>query len=255
MRGLRERVDILGTAFDPVSMDGTLLAISDAIRRREALWIITGNVHYVMKARRDVAFAALLPKAHLIVPDGVPILWAAKLFKTPLAGRVNGTDLVWRCAQLSSETGARVVLIGSTPQVLGGAANMLKQRYPNATIVSVATPFVSSVDALADTAHQVAAAGCDVLLTGLPTGLQEAWIERYHALTTAPVVIGVGSAFDIISGRVARAPRWMQRVGLEWLWRMSREPRRLWRRYLVEDVGFFHSMIRARARQRKRDSP
>ncbi len=239
------KVDVLGVSFDNISLAGAVAVMRDALQTRAALWIVTGNVHYVMRARREPALADVLRAADLIVADGVPILWAARAFGTPLAGRVNGTDLVWQCAALSAESGRPIALIGSAPEIAQRAAEKLEAAHPGARVVAIPTPNPLSPDAETAIVAQIEALDAGIVLVGLGVGKQDTFCHAYCAASGRRVWMGVGGAFELISGHIARAPRWMQRAGLEWLWRLSREPRRLWRRYLVEDAGFVGLVVRA----------
>lgn len=250
MQKSSETVDVVGTAFDRISEAGTVDRIVRAVQERQRLWIVTGNVHYVMRAHRDPEFAALISQADLRVADGVPILWAARLLGKPLCGRVNGTDLVWHCAEISAKTGCTVALVGSTPEIAAAAAERLASVNPGAEIIAVPTSRPLTTEGSHEVIEHIQQMRAAIVLVALTTGKQEQWIAEQLYQTSAPVLIGIGSALDIISGRIPRAPRWMQRNGLEWLFRLSREPGRLWRRYLWEDAPFVWLMLGQIARHR-----
>ncbi len=239
-----ETVDVVGTAFDRISEAGTMDRIQRAVQYRQRLWIVTGNVHYVMRAHRDPEFAALISHADLRVADGVPILWAARLLGQPLCGRVNGTDLVWRCAEVSAKSGCTVALVGAAPRTAKLAADKLTAMQPGARVVVIPTPRPLTNATAKVIADGVRAAGADIVLVALGAGLQDRWIDDHAAHSAASVFIGIGGALDIISGQITRAPHWMQHYGLEWLFRLSREPGRLWRRYLWEDAPFVWLVLR-----------
>lgn len=233
-----ERVDVLGLRFDRISMAETEERILDAVRGGSPLHIVTANVDFVIKARRDPSFARLVDDAGLCVADGVPVLWAAALLGAPLAGRVNGTDLVRSCARIAATEGARMALVGAAPGVAERAARVLMAAAPGAEVLAVPTPTPLSEDQAAGVARAVREAGASILLAALGAPLQERFLARRLEESGAAVGIGVGGALDMISGDVRRAPVWMQRGGLEWLHRMLRDPRRLCRRYLLDDAPF-----------------
>jgi N-acetylglucosaminyldiphosphoundecaprenol N-acetyl-beta-D-mannosaminyltransferase len=244
-----ERINILGCPFDAVSFDETVSLIKNAVLEDRRLNIVTGNIDFVMKAKRDPIFAEELWRADLVTADGVPILWAASLLGSPLAGRVNGADLVWKCAEISAETGCAVALIGAAPGVAPRAAKKLQERFPEATVNAIPTPFELGPQENAKMVEQIKAVNARIILAALGAPKQERWLQAHLDQCGANVGIGVGSAFDIICGDKPRAPRWMRDNGLEWLHRMMLEPKRLGRRYLIEDSPFVFHFIAAFARR------
>ena len=243
-------VPIFGVPFNAISEVDTVQRIRYALCNDERLWIATANVDYVMRARRNPAFSKLLASGpDLIVPDGVPILWAARLQNTALAGRVNGTDLVWHCARLSAETRRPIALVGNAPNIAHAAALRLQQFAPGAKVIAIPTPDPLTASASLSIVDCLQQIQLGMLLVGLNTQKQENWINAYWPTTQIPVVIGVGGSFDLVSGHLLRAPQWMQRSGLEWLYRLALEPKRLWRRYLLDDAPFVWLCLRAALRR------
>jgi len=245
-----ERINILGCPFDAVSFEETVSLIKNAVLEDRRLHIVTGNIDFVMKAKRDPLFAEEIRRADLVTADGVPILWAASLLGAPLRGRVNGTDLVWKCAEISAETGCAIALIGAAPGVTSRAAKKMQERFPKATIHAIPTPFELGARENAEMIGQIKAANAKIILAALGAPKQERWLQAHLDECGANVGIGIGSAFDIICGDMRRAPRWMRENGLEWLHRMLLEPKRLGRRYLIEDSPFIFHFIAALARRR-----
>ena len=250
------RRDILGCPFDVVRFDETVERIRQAVREGSRLHVVTSNVDFVVKTRRDPAFAEDLRKAELVVADGVPVLWAAKLLGTPLAGRVNGTELVWACARVSAEEGCAVALIGAAPGVADRAARAMEARHPGAKLFAIPTPCPLTPEANAELLASIRASGAKIVLAALGAPRQERWLRSHLRESGAFVGIGIGGSFDIISGDKPRAPQWMCDHGLEWLQRLSLEPGRLGRRYLIEDTPFlFHLAIALMRRPFAREIP
>ncbi len=245
-----KRIDVLGCPFDVVSFAETAELMRRAVSENTQLNIVTGNIDFVMKAKRDAQFAAELWQSDLIVADGVPILWAAGLLGTPLRGRVNGTDLVWQCAQFAAETGCGVALLGAGPGVTLRTALKMRERFPQAPIFAIPTPFQFGKKENADLVKQIRTAKAKIVLAALGAPKQERWLAEHLQACGANVGIGCGSAFDIICGDMPRAPRWMRDHGLEWFHRMLLEPKRLGRRYLIEDSPFILHFLAAFARRR-----
>jgi N-acetylmannosaminyltransferase (EC 2.4.1.187) len=211
----------------------------DEAVEQAAAWVKEGNVHqmatvnpeFVMAARRDPAFRAVLERADLCLPDGVGITLAARYLGRPLRERVAGVDLVEALAARAAQDGWRVFFLGAAPGVADRAASLLAARYPGLTVAGThaGSPRGEEED---DIVRRVREAGTDVLLIAYGAPAQDLWLARNLARTGAKVGVGVGGAFDYIAGVVPRAPRWMRRVGLEWLYRLIRQPWR-WRRQRV----------------------
>jgi len=236
-----KRVDILGCPFDSISFSETVGTIRRTLLEGGRLQVVPGSIDFVMKARQDPLFSAELWRADLVVADGVPIVWAASLLGSGLRGRVSGTELVWSCAQLSSEMGCSVAMIGATPDIVRRAAVAMQRRFPRASLHPIPTPFPLGPEENQLVVEEIRKANAEIVLVALGAPKQERWVQAHLERCGASVGIGIGSAFDIICGDKPRAPQWMQRMGLEWLYRMLQEPRRLGRRYLIEDSPFlFH---------------
>lgn len=245
-----KRIDVLGCPFDAISFDDVVARIRRAVLENRRLHIVTGNIDFVMKAKRDPVFAEEIRRSDLVTADGVPILWAASLLGTPLRGRVNGTDLVWKCAEISAETGCAVALIGAAPGVAPRAAKKMQERFPQASIYAIHTPFQLGPRENAEMVGQIKAVNAKIILAALGAPKQERWLQAHLDECEAKVGIGIGASFDMICGDMPRAPRWMRENGLEWFHRMLLEPKRLGRRYLIEDSPFIFHFIAAFARRK-----
>jgi N-acetylglucosaminyldiphosphoundecaprenol N-acetyl-beta-D-mannosaminyltransferase len=246
------RVDVLGCPFDAISFSKTESEIRRAILDGRSLQIVPGNIDMVMKARRNSSFAKRLWKADLVIADGQPIVWAASLLREPICGRVSGTDLVWSCAALSAQNGWSIALIGGKGEVAARAAQKMRERYPTARLHALPTPMPLCEKENAELVTRIKACRAKIVLVALGAPRQEEWIASHLVESGSLIGIGVGSAFDIISGDRPRAPQWMQDCGFEWFYRMLQEPRRLGRRYLVEDSPFLYHLALAVLRRNRR---
>lgn len=246
-----ERVEILGCPFDAVSFDQTLGRMRAAAAAGRRMQIVPANVDFIMQARRDPVFASELGRADLVVADGVPVLWAAALLGRPLKGRVSGTDLAWRAAGIAAELGRPVAIVGGRIERTRRAAARMARSFPGARVIAFDTPFPLDPPAAGRLVAAVRAVAPAILLVALGAPRQERFVQEHLAASGASVGIGVGSALDILSGAAPRAPAWMKDRGFEWLWRMAQEPRRLGRRYLVENSPFVLLVIREMARRRR----
>ncbi len=224
-------VSILGVAVHDVTMDEAVAIIGDFAASGSFHHVVTVNPEFVMEARRNAAFAAVLDTADLAVPDGVGILWAARRWGRPLRERVAGVDLVERIAALAARQGLGVYFLGAAPGVAEAAARCLTAAFPQLITAGTyaGSPRPEDDQAILD---RLAAAHPAILLVAYGAPQQDLWIHRNRNRLGVSVAMGVGGAFDFISGRARRAPRWMRRLGLEWLHRLLHEPWR-WRRMLA----------------------
>ena len=194
--------------------------------------IATTNPEFVMTAQQDEAFRQLLWQADLCIPDGVGLLMAARWLKRPLPQRVPGSELIYHLAQLAAQNGWRLFLLGAAPGVAEEAAVILQQKYPSLLIAGTyaGTPDPAENEAIV---QRINASQADILFVAYGAPRQDKWIARNkESLTTVRLAMGVGGSLDFITGRSIRAPRWLQNLGLEWLYRLIREPWR-WRRMLA----------------------
>jgi N-acetylglucosaminyldiphosphoundecaprenol N-acetyl-beta-D-mannosaminyltransferase len=238
---------VLGVRIDRVNMAQALTRIERFIEEGDSHRVVTVNLDTLRHSQRAQQFQEALNSADLAVADGAPLLWASRLFGKPLSERVTGVDMAERCAELAAAKGYRLFLLGAAPGVAQATARILTQKYPGLPVVETYTPPLGEFPPEEEEriAERLRRARPDVLLVALSTPRLELWNHRHAGEWGVPVTIGVGAAFDMLSGRVRRAPRWMQRAGLEWLFRLWLEPRRLWRRYLLHDLPVLAQLIRS----------
>ena len=248
---LTKRIDILGYPFDAVSLEQTVDRVKQAVVENSVLRISVGNVDMIMKARRDPEFAEVFESADLVIADGVPVIWASRFLGDSLPGRVAGTELVWKCGQVSAETGCNVGLVGASHEVAVRAADRLRNRYPQANVTVFPTPYPLTIEDNRLLVNSMKKEHTKIVLVALGAPRQERWVREHMPEIGANVGIGIGSAFDIVSGDQPWAPRWMRDHGLEWLHRMKLDPRRLAKRYLIEDLPFFWYLLVEYLRKRE----
>ena len=248
-----ETVSILGVAVHQVDFPGTLATLGKWVvefRRGEARrcrQVCTVNPEFIMEARRNPAFAQALAAADLRVPDGVGVLLAARLLGRPLAERVTGSDGLYRICQRAAREGWRVYFLGAGPGVAEQAAARLQALYPG---LEVAGCYAGSPadEEWPSIRERLARARPDVLFVAYGHPRQDLWIHRHRGELPAAVALGVGGAFDFAAGVARRAPRWMRRLGLEWLHRLVTQPWR-WRRMRV--LPAFVWLVLGQAMQRR----
>lgn len=247
-----ERVEICGVECDNFTMAEAVARIVDTIDEGDFAFAVTPNVDHVMKLRHDEHFREIYRNARFVLPDGVPLLWASSLLGPPLKERINGTDLFERLCEVAAARRYSIYLLGGNPGAAEGAARVLARRYPGLQVAGCDCPKLGGeTDSLAcETARdRIAAARPNILFVALGAPKQEEWIYEYGHSTGASFAVGIGISFSLVAGEIRRAPRWMQYWGLEWFWRLLTEPRRLWKRYLVDDLPFIGLVARDYVRQ------
>jgi N-acetylglucosaminyldiphosphoundecaprenol N-acetyl-beta-D-mannosaminyltransferase len=234
--------------LDPVTMDETVDRITMLMGepRPKSIHVVTLNAQFVQIARSDSEFASIIRSADLCVADGVSLVWACRSLGQPIPGRVNGTDLMVRLCEVAAERACTVYFLGGRPGAAQAAASKLQQDYANLKVVGIDCPpmgFMNNPEVAMEVSARIQQVAPDFLFVGLGAPKQEYWI-RDHLGLPAKVMVGVGGSFELIGGVTKRAPVMMQKTGLEWLWRLVMEPRRLWKRYLVGNSVFIVLVFR-----------
>jgi N-acetylglucosaminyldiphosphoundecaprenol N-acetyl-beta-D-mannosaminyltransferase len=242
------RVNICGVDIDQISFAEAMMGmLNHAKLRKPPEYVVTPNAHHVVMLQKNERFRQIYQRARWVVPDGVPLLWASRLLNTPLPERVNGTDLFEQLCAMSATLGLKVFLLGGRPGAADSAVAVLTQRYPALSVAGTYCPPFGFEDDRQEQQRMndaIQAATPDLLFVGLGAPKQEYWIENNYQLLNVPVSLGIGVSFELVSGMVPRAPRWMQKMGLEWFFRLMMEPHRLWQRYLWGNAVFVSLVIK-----------
>lgn len=241
------RVAIGRARIDDVTMSEAIAHLCQLVAAGHPEYVVTPNVDHLVKLEDDPHFRMIYDQAALVLADGMPLLWASRLLGTPLRAKVSGSDLFVEFAAEAARRGLRLYFLGGRSGAAARAAEVLTERFPGLVVCGVdSPPFGFDRDEAQNhrVVARIRAARPDVLFVGLGAPKQEKWIHRWRLAAGVPVSIGVGVSFEFVAGLVQRAPRWMQRTGLEWAWRLLMEPRRLWRRYLLEDTRFVWLFLR-----------
>jgi N-acetylglucosaminyldiphosphoundecaprenol N-acetyl-beta-D-mannosaminyltransferase len=234
------RVDVLGVEVSAINMDDALDVIDGWITSGEHQYVCVTGVHGVMESQRDPALRRIHNAAGLVTPDGMPLVWLSRVHGQRRTTRVYGPDLMLALCERSIATGYRHFFYGGGEGVAERLVQRLERRFPGLTVAGVHTPPFRTLteDERDETVQRINETKPDIVWVGLGTPKQEHWMAQHVQRLTASALIGVGAAFDFHAGVKAQAPRWMQRNGLEWLFRLASEPRRLGRRYLVNNPTF-----------------
>jgi N-acetylglucosaminyldiphosphoundecaprenol N-acetyl-beta-D-mannosaminyltransferase len=248
------RIELLGTHLDPVTFEGALQLVEQAIEARRPMLNASLNAAKVVRLQGDPDLREAIEGCELITADGVPIVWAARLLGSEVPGRVNGTDLMEAILARAEDRGWRVYLLGSREEVLAGVRAELARRHPRLSVAGSRHGYFAAEEE-DDVVAEVAAARPDVLFVALTTPQKELFQWRHRHELGVPFTMGVGGSFDVLAGVRKRAPGWAQRNGLEWAFRLAQEPRRLFVRYLVGNARFAGLVVRALARSRFEAAP
>jgi N-acetylglucosaminyldiphosphoundecaprenol N-acetyl-beta-D-mannosaminyltransferase len=250
------RVALMGMEVDRVGEREAVETILDARERDRGGVVLTPNLEHLSTFRSSPEVRDAFGAADLVVADGMPLVWASRLQRTPLPERVAGSDLIWSLSAAAAERGRSVFLLGGNPGVAERAADVLRERAPALDVAGVACPQVGDGNDgdLDAAAARLGRTQPDLVYVGLPLRKQLHAVRRLRAAVPRSWFLGLGASLSFVAGDVRRAPAWMRRTGLEWTWRLSQEPGRLWRRYLVEGLPcaavLFAGALRERAGRR-----
>jgi N-acetylglucosaminyldiphosphoundecaprenol N-acetyl-beta-D-mannosaminyltransferase len=248
-----QRLRIGEVPIDVLTFEQALDAIVALATHGRGGYVVTPNIDHVVLADSNLDFRDAYEKASLSLVDGMPLLWASRLLGVPLPQKISGADLVEPLMQRAAKEGLRVYLLGAGPGVAQKAGEVLHARY-GVNIVGFDAPMLSlSPDASEthDALERVRAARPHLLLVAFGAPKQEILMSRFRDVYAPAVALGIGASLDFIAGTVQRAPKWMSNNGLEWAYRLTREPKRLWRRYLVNDPKFVAILAKTVARSRR----
>ncbi len=231
--------DILGMRVDATSYEDAVQRVVRWAASRESRAVAIATVNNVMEARDDPDFLRVMRACDLVTPDGMPLVWGLRALGVADATRVYGPDLMPKVLVAAADAGVSVGFYGGTEEVLRGMLDRIARDLPSLRVAfAFSPPFRSQTEAEdAETVERVATSGCRVLFVGIGCPKQERWMVE-HRPRLETVMLGVGAAFDFYAGSKRQAPAWMQSAGLEWVFRLATEPRRLWKRYLRHNPRF-----------------
>jgi N-acetylglucosaminyldiphosphoundecaprenol N-acetyl-beta-D-mannosaminyltransferase len=241
------RITVLDCPIDSATMEQTVSRCvgwqHDPHRRPRTL--ITVNAAIVVTMRQDEPLRRAVEAGDLIVPDGMPVVWASRLLGKPLVERVAGVDLMARLLEVASQHQWRVFLLGAREEVLQTLMKICREKHPGLVIAGHRNGYFKEHDH-PEVIQEVRESRSDLLFVGMPTPFKEIWCERHREALGVPIIMGVGGSFDVLAGYIRRAPKWMQACALEWSWRLMMEPRKMWKRYLVTNTKFLWLLFRRR---------
>jgi N-acetylglucosaminyldiphosphoundecaprenol N-acetyl-beta-D-mannosaminyltransferase len=236
-----DKIALFGMPITNVSMADAVARVEEYILSGKTHQIATANLDFARNSLRDPYLHRIICECSMVLPDGAPMLWASRLFGSPLRERVTGVDLIPQLARLSAKRGYGIYLLGSTEENSLAAAKVLAQKFPGVRIVGRHCPPVAPLHEMnhEEIIRRIHAANPQIVLVGFGNPKQEIWIHRHKDRLPASVLIGIGGSLDMIAGSLRRAPRWVQRMQMEWMFRMLQEPQRLLPRYVNDALALF----------------
>lgn len=241
--GLASR-SVLGMRVDATSYDDASRRVVQWAQERRPAYVCVSTVHMVMESFDSETFRGMVNGADLVTPDGRPLVWALRAFGVKGVSQVRGTDLTTRVVERAAREGVPIGLYGGTPELLESFVGVLERRFPGVRVVCTIAPPFRPLTPEEDAAvtREIAESGARILFVGIGCPKQERWMSEHKGRFSA-VMLGVGAAFDFHTGQVRQAPSWMQTAGLEWVFRLIMDPRRLWKRYAKHNPRFVGLLV------------
>lgn len=234
-----ERIKFMNTNIDNLTMAETLHEIDKLIQKKNCSYVVTPNVDHIVRLEKDEELQKVYKNASLILTDGKPLIWISKWYKTPIKEKISGSDLFPRVCQLAANKNYTMYLLGAAEGVADTAARNLMKKYPGLNIVGTYSPpfgFEKNEQEMNKIKTQIQDVHPDILIVGLGCPKQEKFMYYHCKELGVPISFGLGASIDFEAGNIKRAPKWMSNHGLEWLYRFSKEPKRLFKRYFVDDL-------------------
>ena len=254
-------IALLGVPFDNVTTADTIALIEQMVASGQPHYLATANVDFLVQAMHDVELRRILIDAHLVLCDGTPLLWASRLLGNPLPERVAGSDLVPLLLKIAADKGYRVFFLGGSVQSTNTAIAKLREQFPTLAVAGhYSPPFADLLEMdHEEISRRIIEADPDMLFVSFGCPKQEKWISMHYRSLRVPVSVGVGGTIDFLAGTTKRAPKWMQRSGLEWVFRLVQEPRRLFKRYAKDmywfSIGLANQWMEMRNRAKSNQTP
>lgn len=233
------RMRLMNTEIDNLTMDETLDAIDSLIKEDNCSYVVTPNVDHIVQLEKDEELKRVYENASLILTDGKPLIWISNWYKTPIKEKISGSDLFPRVCELAAKKGYTMYLLGAAEGVADKAAKNLMDKYKGLNIVGTYSPpfgFEKDKVELKKIERQIQEVHPDILIVGLGCPKQEKYMYHHCKELDVPISFGLGASIDFEAGNIKRAPRWMSEHSLEWLYRITQDPKRLAKRYLVDDM-------------------
>jgi len=228
----------MNTEIDNLTMEEVLLKIKSLIKEEKNSYVVTPNVDHIVKLETDECLQKIYKEANLILADGKPLIWISKIYRHPIKEKVSGADLFPKLCKLAAENGYKMFFLGAADGIAAKAASKLVLKYPGLQVADTYSPpfgFEKDENEINKILQRIREANIHILIVGLGCPKQEKFIYKYRNIMNVPISLGLGACFDFQAEAIKRAPRWMCDCGFEWLYRITQEPNRMIKRYLIED--------------------
>jgi N-acetylglucosaminyldiphosphoundecaprenol N-acetyl-beta-D-mannosaminyltransferase len=243
-----KRIKILGCPIDNLSVDEMVKTVEGFIKSKRPHQYVAINADKIVKMRKDPEFREVVRKSDLNIVDGQPLVWLSRLFGKPVKQRYGGLDIMDALAPLSGEKGYRVYYLGAKEEVVKEVVDRYKRSYPDMNLAGWRDGYWSESEEK-NIVDNIRESRADILFFAMSSPMKERFLNKYLDEMGVSFAVGVGGAFDILAGKTKRAPKWVQKVGMEWLYRVLQEPGRLWKRYLISNTAFLGIVLREVKRQ------
>ena len=243
------KMKFMNTEIDNFTMEETLDAVDNIIKQNKCAYVVTPNVDHIVQLEKDKELQAVYKNASLVLTDGKPLIWISKLYKTPIKEKNSGSDLFPLVCELARDKKYKMFFLGAAEGVAAKAAENLKKRFPGLNVVGTYSPkygFEKDKKMLQEIIEMIKEKKPDILIVGLGCPKQEKFMYNYCKELQVPISFGLGASFDFEAGNIKRAPKWMSSHGLEWLYRIFQDPKRLAKRYLVDDIAIVKLIFKYR---------
>lgn len=239
-----DQIQFMNIKVNNVTLEEAVEAIDSLVQKSIGAYVVTPNVDHMIMLQKDAYFKEIYDCADLVLTDGKPLIWISKLYKTPIKEKVSGSDLFPEICRRCAEKGYKIFFLGAAEGVAAKAAENLTQKYPGLEVVGTYSPpfgFEKDERELNKIVCMIQRAAPQILIAALGTPKQEKFIYEHREQLQVPVSLGLGASLDFEAGQIKRAPKWMSNCGLEWFFRLCKEPKRMFKRYVINDtkiIGF-----------------
>lgn len=241
------RIKFLNTEIDNLTMSEAIEEIDKLVISKKVSYVVTPNVDHIVKLEKDEEFKEIYKNADLILTDGMPLIWISKIKSTPIKEKVSGSDLFPKVCEMAAKKSYKIFLLGAEDGIAIKAAENLKAKYKGLKVVGTYSPkygFEKNEDEIEEIINIINEAKPDILAVGLGAPKQEKFIYKYKDRLNVPVSLSIGASIDFEAGNINRAPLFMQKYGLEWFYRLYKEPKRMFKRYLIDDLKIVNILLK-----------
>lgn len=249
------RIHLMNIMIDNLSTQEALDAIALAVDKKDKIYVVTPNVDHIVKLEKDEKFRKSYQNAGLVLVDGTPLMWIAKWYGTPLKEKITGPRLTEKVFELASQRGFRIFILGAADGVAELAAKKMQQKYSNCNIVGTYSPqygFEKDPEEIRNIIHRVNQCNPDILVAGMGSPKTEIFLDEYIHEFDVRVAMSIGAAIDFMAGNIKRCPAWINKIGFEWLYRFIKEPKRMFKRYFMDDMKILNIAIKYKNRRQEK---